>query len=454
MKKAIALMLTLIMFVLCSMPVFASDGQYGARVSINGELQFDADTVDYYKNYFTISINIYDIEKYEYGHVIISYNTQLIEYMDGIFTQLGHYKHDFAQTSDGVWYEASFNADKFDRNNPDYKETDGFASLNFRIKGAGMPDFKISAYAVTTDGEKIDLEVDCDMLSKEIIDVTPCAKISMPEVLYEKYDDASADMMKNPDFSLWCNINSAEKLSVCKITVSYNNRVLDAMPEFANYPEIETGYSLNCEETENSVIHTITWKDEYDRIDDYGTYFHIPFDVASIGEHNIEITAEAYDLDGNIVDMNVKYMNEVYPSTVDFAELEEVKVDDAYAINYYAVFEGEIAVQDILSKVDGETAVIENYDGEMLKAEDNVSNYSRIVTLYKGYEVDFMVVCIKYDVNCDGEVTAADARLALRHAAQIEYLKEFDYTAADIDGTRGVTAADARLILRKVAQLD
>lgn len=58
------------------------------------------------------------------------------------------------------------------------------------------------------------------------------------------------------------------------------------------------------------------------------------------------------------------------------------------------------------------------------------------------------------DVNCDGEIEAADARLALRIASQLD-----DYPAADsvvfkntdINGDGEITAADARIILRCAA---
>lgn len=52
------------------------------------------------------------------------------------------------------------------------------------------------------------------------------------------------------------------------------------------------------------------------------------------------------------------------------------------------------------------------------------------------------------DVNNDGEVTAADARLALRASVGLEKLTEIQLKAADADNDGEVKAADARLILR------
>jgi len=58
------------------------------------------------------------------------------------------------------------------------------------------------------------------------------------------------------------------------------------------------------------------------------------------------------------------------------------------------------------------------------------------------------------DVNGDGAVKAADARLALRYSAKLEELSENQIKAADVDNSGKVTASDARKILRVSAKLD
>lgn len=58
------------------------------------------------------------------------------------------------------------------------------------------------------------------------------------------------------------------------------------------------------------------------------------------------------------------------------------------------------------------------------------------------------------DVNGDGVVRAADARLALRCSARIEELTEEQFDAADVDRSGKVTAGDARQILRFAANID
>ena len=58
------------------------------------------------------------------------------------------------------------------------------------------------------------------------------------------------------------------------------------------------------------------------------------------------------------------------------------------------------------------------------------------------------------DVDGNGSVTAADARIALRASVNLEKLTATQTTAADVDGKAGVTAADARLILRASVGLE
>lgn len=59
-----------------------------------------------------------------------------------------------------------------------------------------------------------------------------------------------------------------------------------------------------------------------------------------------------------------------------------------------------------------------------------------------------------YDVNGDGNISAADARLALRASARLEVLEGNSFTAADTDKDGKITASDARRILRKASKLD
>lgn len=58
------------------------------------------------------------------------------------------------------------------------------------------------------------------------------------------------------------------------------------------------------------------------------------------------------------------------------------------------------------------------------------------------------------DIDGDGKVSSADARLALRAAVELDTLTDAQKMAADLDGDGTVTTADARKILRKSVGLE
>ena len=58
------------------------------------------------------------------------------------------------------------------------------------------------------------------------------------------------------------------------------------------------------------------------------------------------------------------------------------------------------------------------------------------------------------DVDGDGYITSADARLALRASVKLETLSDEQKAAADVDQDTYVTSADARLILRASVKLE
>ena len=60
----------------------------------------------------------------------------------------------------------------------------------------------------------------------------------------------------------------------------------------------------------------------------------------------------------------------------------------------------------------------------------------------------FAFAAEKGDIDADGNITAADARLALRMAVGLEEVTDEIKALADFDGSGAVEAADARLILR------
>ncbi len=89
-----------------------------------------------------------------------------------------------------------------------------------------------------------------------------------------------------------------------------------------------------------------------------------------------------------------------------------------------------------------------NFQGE--KVTEIAANKAEHTTLYAKW-----FVYQWGDVNLDGNVTAADARIALRHSVALEEIKgtAFHWGNVDINSEK-ITAADARLILRMSVDLE
>ncbi len=68
--------------------------------------------------------------------------------------------------------------------------------------------------------------------------------------------------------------------------------------------------------------------------------------------------------------------------------------------------------------------------------------------------VDPACVIVRGDVNGDGVISAADARLALQSSSQLTTLQYPFFVAADTDSDGDVTASDARKILRVASEMD
>lgn len=79
---------------------------------------------------------------------------------------------------------------------------------------------------------------------------------------------------------------------------------------------------------------------------------------------------------------------------------------------------------------------------------DETNNEKLVTSWY-----DYLKLRRKGDVDGDGKVTAADARLALRASTGLAKLDTNAKNAADVNYDGKVTAADARIILRRAAGL-
>ncbi|MBQ3938568.1 MAG: dockerin type I repeat-containing protein, partial [Clostridia bacterium] len=81
------------------------------------------------------------------------------------------------------------------------------------------------------------------------------------------------------------------------------------------------------------------------------------------------------------------------------------------------------------------------------------SNVTSDLVVTAQYTENGLVVTLLGDVDLDGEVTATDALLAMRHAMSITVISGQGFVNGDMDGDGQLTSSDAILIMRAVMGL-
>lgn len=176
------------------------------------------------------------------------------------------------------------------------------------------------------------------------------------------------------------------------------------------------------------------------------TDFDIEYDNMKIGT----FTARIYYMD--------KYV--AFDYTVYELKQTGIAVGDTSAVGSYVGEEIDFSKLKVYAVYNsGEKKLTDNYE---LIHEINVSEIGKypVKVVSSGFVAEFEYTVARRnevrigDVNFDGKVNAADARLALRVAAKLETLTSDAFIAADVSLDDKITAADARKILRVAAKLD
>ncbi|MBR3869600.1 MAG: bacterial Ig-like domain-containing protein [Clostridia bacterium] len=176
------------------------------------------------------------------------------------------------------------------------------------------------------------------------------------------------------------------------------------------------------------------------------TDFDMVYDNMQVGTH----TARIYYMD--------KYV--AFDYTVYELRQTGIELGDTMAVGSYvgdAVNFSKLQVYAVYNS--GEKKLTDKY--ELIHSIDTSAIGKYPVTVVCGeFTAEFEYTVAKRqevrigDVNFDGSVKAADARLALRCSARVETLSYDAFLAADVDLDGKVTASDARKILRVAAGLD
>lgn len=176
------------------------------------------------------------------------------------------------------------------------------------------------------------------------------------------------------------------------------------------------------------------------------TDFDIEYDNMKIGTH----TARIYYMD--------KYV--AFDYTVYKLKQTGLTLGDTSAVGSYAddgLDFSKLKVYAVYNS--GEKKLVEDYELQHKIDTSKVGKYT-VKVLHNKFTAQFKYTVAKRvdarigDINSDGRVTAADARLALRAAAKLETLQDNAFLAADVDFDGKTSASDARKILRVAAGLE
>ena len=177
------------------------------------------------------------------------------------------------------------------------------------------------------------------------------------------------------------------------------------------------------------------------------TDFNIEYDNMQVGT----FTARIYYMD--------KYV--AFDYTVLPLEQTGIEVGDTTLVGSYAGSELDFSKLKVYVVYNsGEKKLLQSGYTLSHSIDTSLVGEYPVTVTYGEYTAEFQYTVadrpqrILGDVNGNGTVNAADARLALRAAASLENLDEASFYAADVNFDNKVNAADARMILRVSAGLD
>lgn len=170
MKKILCVFLAIVMLTGVTLPVFAQEKDV---VSINYNARDAVDSVFFYKfdnpdklNWFAFSVSKSNLIKYDYIYIQIDYDKEMFDYDTIVFTEEAGAKISCTETDTGIYVKLEF--DDSLRDWPAYQDYGKSVNIEFNVKKPGKVDFKITAYGIDLEGNKVDLDVEFENVITEI----------------------------------------------------------------------------------------------------------------------------------------------------------------------------------------------------------------------------------------------------------------------------------------------
>ncbi len=429
MKKIISFVMAMLVLTAVSVTSFAENNAYDVYAYGNFET--------YGNNTFYARLTIKPIEKVEKLELIISYNEENLDYgksqfPDYITVSENHTDGRIVLTllSEGNFFE-------------DEKINLSFISEKEYLTQEEI-GFEVTANAVFTDGSSRNLVVKTNV---EIY-------IHLPELIPSQ-----------PEM----HIRTDKNLLVAGETVSYTIPVVPVK----NAEKIAVKFTWDkdilsfkeCYFTENFVMEKCRETDDGFEVifrpeaNDEGTIV-LRLDILREGKPNLNISVRGTDSDGNESDIrfdadmlvNYVYTAEQIGKIVLSGRIDIYRTDDILYLPFTVT--EKFFENGLFSTAEGSRADLAYRLASSGYTDRIVVTGENIVAYVNGIVMDKITICIAGDINKNGTVTAADARLALRAAATLEEYEGIQKLAADTDKDGEITASDARKILRCSAGVD
>ncbi len=279
---------------------------------------------------------------------------------------------------------------------------------------------------------------DVDMDGTWYAEIVTADEKTYDVIIYSELDEnGNATLNKNVSIYIGTfTTNTLENCNYFKVNMEIGSFLYGALTYYEVSEEITgkqfIGYNAEEEADINDLVALSTYiVEDYDNYYDYDDYGAYKLSVDEVAE-NIE---KAF----GIADADVKESD--FYNWFRGVEVKDPWNTALYSSDEELVFENDKWVA---------TAIILNWEtGEMVGKLTVVLNEDGTI-----YSIDIEEIEIQQgDVNCDGEITAVDARIVLQYVAGLIDEYELNMFYSDLNDDGEITAVDARLILQKVAGL-
>lgn len=264
-------------------------------------------------------------------------------------------------------------------------------------------------------------------------------------------------------FDIIVDINGIESISECDISFEYNDEILQLENSGVIYGSSDINYMPLSEETVSGNQISVHIYDEKGIANpDLFTYV---FGFKAISKGSLDIKAEITKLiDGDGNSHEAEVVLNVPSYTYEENEIPDVLPDFEISLSYglSRYIDTELAYPMTVAEFAGKMQNAENCEiiikdrfGELLDADAMIPTGATVTVFFDKMEVFHSTFTCIGDVDCDGKITSADARMVLRCVARLDLGENvttvFSNAANTSMDTYKLNAADAREILRYCA---